>query len=311
VWSIGNLSWGGSGKTPVVAAVAAWAHDRGRRVAVLSRGYARRGSKPLVVSRGAGPRVPPALAGDEPWLLADALPGVAVAVAARRAEAARELAGQMPSAPDLYLLDDGFSHLALARDLDLLVLPVGDPFGGGRLPPSGRLREPLAASARAHAVLLTGAGATPAAAREAGDILRAFGFAGAAFACDVEVSVPRRVTSIPNDAARADDGATLSGRVLLVTGIARPERVRESAVGAGIEVVEQLAFADHHDYPERSLGRIAETARRSGAVAVLTTSKDRGKLAGRLDLPLWELPVAAVPEPGFWTWLAGRLGPAE
>jgi tetraacyldisaccharide 4'-kinase len=310
VWSIGNLTWGGSGKTPVVAAVAAWARDRGRRVAVLSRGYGRSGRDPLVVSRGEGPLVPPALAGDEPWLLADELPRVAVAVAAQRADAARRLAAEMAAPPDLYLLDDGFSHLSLARDLDVLVLPVDDPFAGGRFPPGGRLREPLAAAARAHVVLLTGNGATAADARQAGEILRRFGFAGAAFACSVETMPPRRVIA-PSNASATEAAAALAGPVLLVTGIARPERVRASAVAAGVAVAEHLAFPDHHDYPARSVHRIADAARRAHAVAVLTTSKDRGKLAGRLEVPLWELPVAAVPEPAFWAWLAERLGPAE
>jgi tetraacyldisaccharide 4'-kinase len=335
VWSVGNLHWGGTGKTPVVAAIAAWLHARGVAVAVLSRGYGRRGTAPLVVSAGAVPLVTPPVtpecAGDEPWLLADTLPAVPVAVAARRADAARlllatlaELAG-VTRAPQLFLLDDGFSHLALQRDLDLLVLPDDDPFGGGRLLPSGRLREPLAAAARAQALLLVGEASTPERAREVGGALAAHGFAGAAFACTTHPRPPRLVTATRGETATtattsssdlAKSGASGStatrvaagpGPLLLVTGIARPERVRRAASAAGIAIADHVAFPDHHAYPPRSIRLIARAAARSGAAGVLTTAKDRVKLAGLLPLPLWELPLAAAPEPAFWEWLATRL----
>ncbi|HXT52555.1 MAG TPA: tetraacyldisaccharide 4'-kinase, partial [Thermoanaerobaculia bacterium] len=324
VWSVGNLHWGGTGKTPVVAAIAAWLHERGVAVAVLSRGYGRRGGGPLVVSAGAGPLVTPERAGDEPWLLADTLPEVPVAVAARRVDAARLLLATLPAAPQLFLLDDGFSHLELHRDLDLLVLPDDDPFGGGRLLPSGRLREPLASAARAHALLLTGEASTPERAREVGVALAVHGFAGSAFACTTQPQPPRlvRSTRAETDAAtaspiassqlakwgeRAPTVASLAappGPLLLVTGIARPERVRRAASAAGIAIADHLTFPDHHAYPPRSVRLIARAAAKTGAAGVLTTAKDRVKLAGILPLPLWELPVAATPEPAFWDWLA-------
>ena len=102
-------------------------------------------------------------------------------------------------------------------------------------------------------------------------------------------------------------GAPPSGPLLLVTGIARPQRVRAAAEAAGLRIADHLAFRDHHRYPPRSLRRIERAAARAGAAGVLTTAKDRVKLAGRLALPLWELPVAAAPEPAFWIWLAARL----
>jgi tetraacyldisaccharide 4'-kinase len=324
VWSVGNLHWGGTGKTPVVTAIAGWLHARGVPVAVLSRGYGRRGSGAVVVSTGSGPLVPPERAGDEPWLLAETLPEVPVAVAARRIDAARLLLAALPVAPRLFLLDDGFSHLQLQRDLDLLVLPDDDPFGGGRLAPSGRLREPLAAVARAHALLLAGEAATPERAREVGGALVAYGFGGAAFACATSTAKPRPVDST-EDVGRASaaappnrpiaDGGPASAAasssphrpLLLVTGIARPERVRRAAAAAGVAIADHLAFPDHHAYPPRSLRLIARTAERAGAGGVLTTAKDRVKLAGRLGLPLWELPLTAAPEPAFWSWLAARL----
>jgi tetraacyldisaccharide 4'-kinase len=299
VWSVGNLHWGGTGKTPVVIALASWLRAQGARVAILSRGYGRSGVAPCLVSRGEGPLGTPAETGDEPWLLAEQLPGVAVAVASRRADAARLVLAEVTPAPDLFLLDDGFSHLALARNLDLLVLPETDPFGGGKLPPGGRLREPLAASRRAAAVLLAGAGATAEAASAAATGLAAHGFHGTAFACPTAVGPPRQVAT--------RHPAPPAGPLLLVTGIARPERVLAAAEEQCLSLAGHLAFRDHCPYDAATLREIELTAARTAAAGVLTTAKDRVKLAGRVGLPLFELPLAAEPEPAFWQWLQPRL----
>jgi len=310
VWSVGNLHWGGTGKTPLVAAIAAWLHQRGEAVAVLSRGYGRRRGGPLVVSDGSGPSLSPEASGDEPWLLAEQLRGVPVAVAARRADAARLLLSTLERPPTLFLLDDGFSHLRLARELDLLVLPADDPFGGGRLLPSGRLREPLASAARASALLVSGDGATPELAREVGAALRAHGFAGPAFASRI---APGRVRRVDGD-GHGGEGERPTAPLFLVTAIAQPHRVRRAAEAAGLSVAGHLALRDHHSYPAATLHAIVRAATAAGAAGVLTTAKDRVKLAGRLPLPLWELPVAAVPEPAFWEWLGARRprrSPAE
>ncbi len=299
VVSVGNLHWGGTGKTPIVAALAIHLRDRGRRVAILSRGYKSRGEGVRVVSDlHGGPYLGPLVAGDEPVLLAGLVPGVAVVVAPERAAGGRAALARLTPPPELFLLDDGFSHLALRRDLDLLVFPAADPFAGGRLPPSGRLREPLAAAARAHAALLTGSGATPADARELGRALEPFGFRGAAFAAPTAVGTARSTERQPVPAGR---------RVLLVSGIARPDAFRASARGAGFEIAAELAFPDHHDYPQPSLDRLRQAFVASAAEAVLTTSKDLVKLRGRLELPLAELPIEARPEPGFFAWLDERL----
>lgn len=296
VVSVGNLHWGGSGKTPLVAAVAGHLRDRGRAVCILSRGYASRGQGVRVVSSGQGPLLGPLVAGDEPVLLAGELPGVAVVVGPDRHQAGLQALRRLPEPPDLFLLDDGFSHLALVRDLDLVAFPAADPFGGGRLLPSGRLREPLASVSRAHAVLLTGAagGEGPALA----EALRPYGFAGPGFASRTLPGAPRLTDGSPLPAG---------ARVFLVTAIARPGNFATTVRGLGFEVTGELRFPDHHGYPPASLARITEAFRTSGADAVLTTAKDRVKLLGRLDLPLAELPIRAEPEPGFWEWLEGRV----
>jgi tetraacyldisaccharide 4'-kinase len=297
VVSVGNLHWGGTGKTPLTAAVAAHLRDRGLAVCILSRGYASRGRGVRVVSTGEGPLLGPLLAGDEPVLLAGELPGVAVVVGPDRFEAGMAALHRLPRKPDLFLLDDGFSHLALRRDLDLVAFPSSDPFGGGRLLPGGRLREPLASIARAHAVLLTNAG-SPENGRALAEALRPYGFTGPGFASFTRPGAPRLITG-----GELREGA----KVFLVTAIARPDGFVALARSLGFEIAGELCFPDHHAYPAPSLERIADAFRASGAEAVLTTVKDAVKLLGRLNLPLAELPIRAEPEPAFWEWLDGAV----
>ena len=295
VISVGNLHWGGTGKTPLVAALAARLRDRGLRPAILSRGYRRRDSRVRIVSDGEGPLLGPLLAGDEPVLLAGMLPGVAVVVGRDRFDAGRQALERLQRRPDVFLLDDGFSHLRLARQLDLVALPAGDPFGGGRLPPGGRLREPLTALSRADAVILTGSDNGAAGLEES---LRPFGFEGRAFAS--------RTRSLP---ARLHSGEPLEAgaRVVAVAAIARPERFLAAAGAQGIEPLAVLTLPDHHVYPQATLERIEALAREHRAGCVLTTGKDAVKLRGRLEAPLAELPIRAEPERAFWAWIDGRL----
>lgn len=303
--SVGNLHWGGGGKTPVTAALARHLRDqRQLSVAILSRGYKSKGEGVRVVSDGSGPLLGPRVAGDEPVLLAGDLPGVSVVVGPDRHRAGLQALARLAPPPGLFLLDDGFSHLGLARDLDLLVFPASDPFGGGRLAPGGRLREPLASSGRADAALLTGE--LPDGAGSQGDdlgdrlarALRPHGFRGSGFVAPTRAGTARRLTG----------GELPAGsRVVLASGIARPEAFAALARAQGFEVVQELAFGDHHDYPRPSLEAMARAVDATGADAVLVTSKDRVKLLGELDLPLAELPIEAHPEPAFWRWLDERL----
>ena len=311
VVSVGNLHWGGAGKTPLAAAVARHLRDRpeGLRVAVLSRGHGRSDpGRVRVVSTGEGPLLGPAAAGDEPVLLAGELPRVAVVVGADRHAAGRHALAHLEPPPDLFVLDDGFSHLRLARDVDLLAFPAADPWAGGRLAPGGRLREPLASAARADAVLATGAGE----AVESGELARhlvrelaPYGFRGPAFSAPARFEAPRWAAG---GGAAAGEPLPPGSRVLLVSGVARPESFLRAVRGFDVTVTGELRFPDHHPYPEASLEGIRGAFAEQGARAVLTTSKDRVKLHGRLDLPLAELPLRLEPEPAFWQWLDGRLG---
>ncbi len=290
VLSIGNLHWGGSGKTPLVAAIAAHLRDEGRRVAVLSRGYQRQSRGIRFASLGDGLIESPQDVGDEPAMLANILSGVPIVVGADRFEAGRAALAEIEPPPDILLLDDGFSHLRLARDLDILTFPQSDPFAGGRLAPGGRLREPLTSSSAAAAVVLTGANSLdPALGRELAEALRAFGFRGRGFTSEI--------------VARTEPPLEAGTPVLLVTGIARPGRAATTAAKVGLNVLRHLRFSDHHRYGERSVVRINDAAAAAQASCVVTTSKDLCKISGRTELPLVELRVEARFGPEFWSWL--------
>ena len=298
VISVGNLHWGGGGKTPMVAAIAAHLRDAGLAVAILTRGYGSKGDGVRILSRGEGPLLGPKLAGDEPVLLAGQLLGVSIVVCPNRHRAGRHAMHRLEPAPDVFLLDDGFSHLALHRDLDLLVFPAADPFAGGRLAPGGRLREPLSAARRAGAVLLTGAGENAGAGAQLAAALEPWGFTGPGFAS-------RTVTETPQMVGEGD--VRPGAKAVVVSGIARPEPFLDAVRRAGFEVAEHLDFQDHHPYPQASVEKIESAFKRHDAELVLTTGKDRVKLQGRLELPLAELPIRAQPEPGFFEWLDQRL----
>jgi tetraacyldisaccharide 4'-kinase len=275
VVSIGNLSVGGSGKTPVVQRVAAMLRDAGHPVAILSRGYGGRfRGDALVVSDGKEVLVEAKEAGDEPVMLARSLPGVVVAVGPRRDVVGRAVEARFGRR--VHVLDDGFQHLRLERDLDIVCLDVGDL--DDRPLPAGRLREGPEALGRAHLVLLTRLEAAP---EEKLAALEERLGPGRTH------RVSRRVLGWRN----LEGGeAAPPGRVFLFAGIARPERFEGDAGASGAVVVGRAFFADHHRYQAQEIERLAEQARSAGADALGTTAKDAVRLAelepGASGLPI-------------------------
>jgi tetraacyldisaccharide 4'-kinase len=299
VVSVGNLSVGGSGKTPVVERVARLLRDAGVPVAVLSRGYGGdfRGEA-LIVSDGERLLARAAEAGDEPVMLARALPGVVVAVGRRRDAVGRAVEARFGRR--VHVLDDGFQHLRLQRDLDIVCLDVEDPTD--RLLPAGRLREGPAALDRADLVLLTRIES----ASEGG-----LAVLEDRFGKERTFRVSRRVVGF-----RTTDGAPAGPppRAFLVAAIARPERFERDVTGAGTEVVGRRFFRDHHRFEPAELARVAAQAEAAGANAVVTTAKDAERLDRRLlpGVAVLVLAIEAVveDEPRFRSRLLEAAGRA-
>ena len=300
VVSVGGLSVGGAGKTPATALVAALLRDAGYRPAILSRGYRRSGREPLLVSAGDGPLLDAARAGDEPYWLASVLPDVAVAVATLRRDAARVVAACGDC--DVFVLDDGFQHLQLQRDADLLMVNPEAPFWDDRPMPGGRLREHPAAAARADAYLRVDgsddAAPCPQLANRPCFALRrqaVVGWpAGAAFP-------PATTTGAAAPAWRPPAGAAYA-----FAGIARPARFFDDVAAHGIDLRGVQTFADHHRFDGNELEAVAAAARDAGAAALLTTEKDAVRLPGRLpDMPIWVwgYRLEAIDPQAFIDWL--------
>jgi tetraacyldisaccharide 4'-kinase len=261
VISVGNLSTGGAGKTPFAIALAKLMTRRGLHVDVLSRGYGRVSHEPVRV------RVDGTAAefGDEPLLIArDA--GVPVYVARQRYDAGllaeADLAGQHEAEahrkPSVHILDDGFQHRQLARNVDILLLGESDLRDS--LLPAGNLRESLRAMGRANVIAL------PADERELEAMMRRTGWEGQIWTFHRRMEVP-----------------AVDGPVIAFCGIARPEQFFAGLEAAGLQCASKLIFRDHHPYTPQDMDRLAKAAQSAGARAFVTTEKDLVRLANLAD----------------------------
>lgn len=265
VISVGNLSVGGSGKTPFVALLVERMRARGLRVGVLARGYGKQAGEAL---------------NDEGRLLAQRFPGLAQRQQPSRLEAGQALLED--EEVDLFLLDDGYQHRQLHRDVDICLVDARRPGGGGLLP-AGYLREPLRALRRAHVVVLSQAGGLEGAelARRREE-LRSFCRADAL--CYAAETVPRDLLSLPEDETAPCQA--LAGRdVALLAGIARPERFVRSVEGLGARVVSQRFVRDHAPIAASLLEAESERARARGALLLLTEKDEARMKLGRSSGP--------------------------
>jgi tetraacyldisaccharide 4'-kinase len=292
VISVGNLTFGGTGKTPTVIALARDLVRMGRRPAVLTRGYGRLHDGQMVVI-GPSPRQTAAEVGDEPLEIARRLPGIPVVIDADRARGGVE-AKRLGA--DVVLLDDGFQHLQLERDLDLVLVDAGDPWGGGRLPPLGRLREKPSALSRADAVLIT---KVP---REWRPLVAEIERAVDDVAPRIQVFVSRLCPSrvhVPGHGWKEPD--VLDGlRVFAFAALGRPGGFVSTLAEAGAEVASTRWFPDHHAYSQDDLDHMVN---RAAAVAAtpITTAKDGVKLPS--NAPVWIVEATVEPIEGSWAGL--------
>lgn len=292
VVSVGNVAAGGTGKTPFVRWLAGELLRRGRHPSILTRGYGRASRGTIVVCDGRGTFASVADSGDEPALLARALPSVPIVADARRAAAAAR-AETVGTPVDLHLLDDGFSHVGLARDVDVVLLDAASPDAGGALLPAGLLREPLSSLARADLIVVTKTGLSDAG--PALEIARRFAPGVPAFRARTEV------LGVSDRSGSSVDPSDLpAGTTVAVAGIARPEGFRATLGGMGICPAALLAFRDHEPYGPAAIGRIERALEESGATAVVTTEKDAVKLDAALRVPVFRVAVEErVVEPSF------------
>ena len=288
VISIGNLAVGGRGKTPMVASITRELLAMGERPAILSRGYGR--TRPedgvVVVRDPEGVRSDLARAGDEPLMLARALDGASVLVSPDR-----YLAGTLAEhafGATVHVLDDGFQHLQLDRDIDIVLIGRDDVAKPVTLP-YGRLREPLDTLIAADAVL---------AADDDVDVT--------AVGVDLPFFRTRRSIRLPEIDGRA---------IFAVAGIASPERFFADVRELGCAIAGTRAFTDHHSYSRRDVAGMAEAARRAGAQVIVTTEKDYVRMLPWRPFPIAVECVALTmepdPRPEFRHWLTGALGAAR
>lgn len=253
VVSVGNLTTGGTGKTPVVALLAAAARAAGRRPAILMRGYRRGGGD------GA--------ASDEVLLYARLAPGVPVVADPDRVRGA---AAAVAAGADLLLLDDGFQHRRLARDVDVVLVDARDPFGGARLLPRGHLREPLSGFARAHVLVATRADRIAPYQRAA----VAYALSGIAPQARVLLEEHRPVALVAADGALLPLAALSGQRVVALSGIGDPRSLAETLAGLGAEVAAALDFGDHHEFDAADRAAVAAARARHPGARLVTTEKD-------------------------------------
>ncbi|MDF1526230.1 MAG: tetraacyldisaccharide 4'-kinase [bacterium] len=283
VVSVGNLTIGGGGKTPLTMWLAENLMASGVKVAVLTRGYGRiHGGLRIVEERDTWEDV-----GDEPVLMASKIRGATVVVSRDRFAAGRKVLETRDV--DLFLLDDGFQHFALDRDLDIVVVDGHRRFGNGRLLPAGILREPVSRLNDADLVVVTKA-------KQADPEFE--GFLNRHSKASVFWADYRPLgLSLVSPGEPTVTGDRPDGLFVAFCGIAGPEGFRETLTRAGIEVVELLTFPDHHPYSASDINMIQETALRKEAVGLVTTEKDAARWNHpNLSLPLYSLSIHPVIE---------------
>ncbi len=307
VISVGNLTVGGTGKTPLSLYLARGLCRRGYRVSILSRGYGGTAQKKGgVVGNGREIFMDALAAGDEPLMMAKSLAGVPVLVGGDRYRSGCRAWQRFQ--PDILLLDDGFQHLRLRRDIDLLLLDSQAPFGNGYALPRGPLREPMAALQRADALIRTRW--SPACGKTDARIQKLAG--NQPIFCAAHH--PRLDRLVKNGQQSAPPPDILTGQAMFAfSGIADNPAFFNGLKAMGAQLCGALAFADHHFYDQADIKRIQQRAAQADARILGTTQKDFARLS-HLRIH-WPLPLAVVgvemdfgPDTRrFWDWLERAL----
>lgn len=289
VISVGNLTTGGTGKTPLVEWIANELAQKGRRVCILTRGYGRRSSGTrVIVSNGSEILFDANRAGDEPLLLAERLKGRAAVICdANRVSAALWAVDNFKS--DVFVLDDGFQHLSVARNLNLLTIDATNPWGNRRLFPAGILRERPAELARADCIVITRAD-DPDQTKELQREINKLSSGCPVFRSRMTLRGLREVARRESPAATNEIRAS---SVAAFCAIGNPESFFSQVRRGGYDLSHMQAFRDHHTYTQADIDRVVRESITAGAQILLTTAKDEVKLRS-LDfaLPCYAVDIA-------------------
>jgi tetraacyldisaccharide 4'-kinase len=289
VVSIGNLSVGGTGKTPMTVYVAQMLQDLGLKPAVVSRGYKGELEKTGgIVSDGETIFADSRKAGDEPFMMAQTLKGIPVLVGRNRYDAGLRAIREFSA--DVIVLDDGFQHRRLMRDLDLVLIDDGDFLGNGHLVPRGNLREPASGLSRCHACILTRSGLIPSKHKlelermtPGKEVFRAFHapYIHGVFQGDTRHSGKMAAPDDPEDFSFLSNS-----KAFVFSGIARNSEFRKMVIEKVKSIAGYLEYPDHHPYTHKDIENIIRHAGESGADAIITTEKDFQRVGRRLQSPI-------------------------
>jgi tetraacyldisaccharide 4'-kinase len=314
VISVGNITVGGSGKTPMTMHLAGILKKMGLRVVVLSRGYKRSGRGFAVVSDGEKTYLGPHEAGDEPYLMALRLKGIPVIVGGDRVKSGLHAVSKF--SPHVIILDDGFQHIRLDRDLDIVLLDSKGGFGNSYLLPRGILREPVGALARADLVMVKAKGPPAQPPSEPIEKLFISEPIEEPFIQGLRRPVrkfsyrPRGVFDIKDNAGK-EAGYLRGKKVIALSGIADPDSFLKTLEEAGAVIIKTITYPDHYWYTRPDIDGIVEQAKNEAVELVVTTEKDAVKLwpyQGALSgITILALPIEVVTE-DLSELLGERLG---
>jgi len=310
VISVGNLLMGGTGKTPFVIHLAELLQERGFRPAIVSRGYhgaARAGVN--IVSDGSKILMNPVEAGDEPVLIAEKIPGAVVATGKKRYLPAAHVIKTYQA--NLILLDDGFQHLSLFRDIDFVLFDIDYFAGDSRVFPGGELREPVSSLKRCDAFVLTGLSEDNAERAEKITALLSTRFPGKRIFSTARVfSGYRRYDFDGYEAtSRVAEQADIPAALYAFSGIAHPQRFHHMLESAGFDLSGKEDFGDHHTYLPGDIDSVSRAAAQNKCPALVTTEKDIVKLDSsfRCELPIYVPALSYEHNQGLIDFISERL----
>ncbi|HEX7400689.1 MAG TPA: tetraacyldisaccharide 4'-kinase [candidate division Zixibacteria bacterium] len=282
VISVGNVTAGGTGKTPLVIYLAEKLKEKKKRVVILTRGYKRKSKNMVDLNREDKEEISWEDVGDEPFLISRRLGGVPVIVTKHRVISGSYAVERYD--PDVLILDDGFQHLKLQRDLDMVVIDSTNPWGNGRLLPAGLLREPLSSLRRADIFILTKT-------NQVSDLAETINTLRQYNTQAPMVESIYRISSVENlsDNLPVDTEKLENKKVLAFSGIGNPMSFENSLRQLKINVLKHRMFADHFAYRRKDVLSLLEEAKNLGADFIVTTEKDsvRIPLVNRQEMPIY------------------------